>query len=238
MDGDRHEVNGSAWTRRDGQRRRVFGGAARTAAVVLAVAVAGLTGCAQRPYAEPMATAADDMLTSPAWAYREFQPMSATYENTAVVAWSTRFPFVDRPDQPDLTRPVVEPAIFLTNVLVLPVSVVVEPPFWRQHAWRPVGLHPTHTAAVRPDEVVHVAEGAIVPALRPGLGEREPGTESHRYGKFPRRAMAPAVPAASLPPPADDQPAMPGDQPAMPGDQPAMPGEQPAGLPPSEGVRP
>lgn len=229
MDGYRDDVNGPACTRRDGHGRRVFGGAASAMTMALAAALAGLTGCAQRQYAEPMATAVDDMLTSPAWAYRDFQPMSATYENTAVVAWSTRFPFVDRPDQRDLTRPVVEPAIFLGNVLVLPVSVVVEPPFWRQHAWRPVGLHSTHTAAVPPDEVVQVEEGAIVPALRPGLGDRKPGTESHRYGKFPRRTVAPAVPAAS-PPPADAGPAMPGD----PG--PSMPGDQPAESAPSEGV--
>lgn len=165
---------------------------------------AGLTllagGCMTRSYSEPLMAAAEDPRTSPAWVHRQFAPTSAVYENTATVAWSTRFPWVVRPDPPDVVRPVVEPAIFLGNVLVLPVSVVLEPPLWRQHAWRPVGLEPTATAAVAPEEVVPVTAGALVPAWRPDVWGDQVGRESVRYGKFPRRQPAAVAPTRQVQP--------------------------------------
>lgn len=138
----------------------------RSWALAAAVAVGMLTGCAVRQYVEPLAEAVPDPAPSPASAHRSFEPMVATYENTAIVAWSTRFAFVDLPNQCDPGRPIIEPLIFLGNVCALPVAFIIEPPFVRQHAWRPVGLAPTQTAAVAHDDVYVVTEGAIVPAPR------------------------------------------------------------------------
>lgn len=138
--------------------------------LVCAVAVAAVAGCARRQTTTALDATAPEPELGAMQGVRSFEPVAATYENTAVIAWSTRFPFVDRADIKDSQRPVVEPTIFLANLVSLPVSIIVQPPFKSQIAWRTGGVGPTFTAVPPLDDVVAMKEGAIVPALRPELG--------------------------------------------------------------------
>ena len=152
-------------------------------AVWAAVGLAVASGCARREKSTVFDAVAPDPGLSPTASVRNFEPASAVYENTATIAWSTRSPFVNRDTVKDRSRPVVEPFIFLGNLVALPVSVVCEPPFKNQHAWRTGGTPPTMVAVPPIDQVVVETEGAIIPALKPRIRFDRSAAETRKPAK-------------------------------------------------------
>lgn len=143
-----------------------------------AVVAGGLGGCAMRERTVGYSPIFPEPTPDAAMARRNFPPTRAEYENVAVIAWSTRAPFVSKEDASDAQRLVTEPLIFFGNLLVSPVSLAVAPPFTSsdQRAWRAVAVEPTSTAAPTYDSVVPAEPGPMIPAIRDDIFD---GPSSH-----------------------------------------------------------
>ena len=80
-----------------------------------------------------------------AMALRDWQQSSAIYANTSTVAGNTGFFWMPRWDQPEWVYPLVDTPIFLANVVALPVSFIMTPP-WKPVEYRSATVPPTFTA--------------------------------------------------------------------------------------------
>lgn len=154
--------------------------------LLIAVAIGG--GCALRESQAPYATKAVEPVADSVSPNRNFAPSEAVYENTAVTAWHTQFPLKPKADTPTIQRPFVEPALFLANTFILPVTALVTEPLNEQTAYRPMTVAPGVTAAVPLDETVDASEyGAYRPNFKPGtttdLYGHAPATLPSQYGK-------------------------------------------------------
>lgn len=133
--------------------------------------VLGAGGCAVRQNATKLDPVAPPAGPDSAMTYRSFGNTEAEYENTGVAAWSTRAPLVTKPGTPDAVRAVSEPAQFLGNVVFMPVSVAVDPPFKNQYVYREGGTPKTFSAAPPFDSTAPVDEGPIVAPVEYGRTE-------------------------------------------------------------------
>lgn len=143
----------------------------RGASLVAATLLSGVTGCAIRQTATKLDPVAPPPANDAAMAYRSFDNTSAEYENTGVIAWSTRAPLVTPPGTPDAVRRVSEPVQFLGNVALMPVSWAVDPPFQNQYVYREGGTPRSHTAVPPFDSVAPADEGAITAPIKYGPTE-------------------------------------------------------------------
>lgn len=165
-------------------------------ALVVGCVWLGGAGCAVREYATGFDPKAPEPAPDAASVTRAFPPVSAEYENTAVVAWRTRTALVVAPGTSDLARPVLEPAIFVANVALMPLALLAYPPFEDQVAYRVGGTESTFSGAPPFEAVVPAGRGAILPALSPAFIERvtSPSTDPDavKGGKPEWRAIKPA----------------------------------------------
>lgn len=111
------------------------------------VALAGLTlvGCStQQPLTyEPVNQT--PIVGDEALALRADWPKStAQYPSGSVIAYSTRFPIDSNLPHPTSGNVVLEPALFLAQVVMLPVEFIVNPPMQEQR-WYDAQLPPTST---------------------------------------------------------------------------------------------
>src|SRR5687767_7115072 len=106
-----------------------------TLAVLGAVAGGGtLSGGCQKvlpPKSEPVALIESQVEQTPdeATVRRDFEKSTLYYPNGTVEAGSTRFPLAPRAQAGQNERNVVEPALFLANVVVLPFTYFYKPAF-------------------------------------------------------------------------------------------------------------
>jgi hypothetical protein len=109
-----------------------------------AAAMVGGFGCQMHQNALP-----DPVIAPPppdeAMALRDWQQSSAVYANTSTVAGNTGFMFMPKWDQPEWVYPLLDAPIFLLNVVTLPYSLIVTPP-WKPVEYRSATIEPTYTA--------------------------------------------------------------------------------------------
>jgi hypothetical protein len=131
---------------------------------------------------------------------RDFEKSTLYYPNGTTVAGSTRFPLAPRAQAGHLERNLVEPALFLGNVVALPFTYLVKPPF-EPYDWKGVVTPPSDT--VQP---AYPAESSSSTA---GPGAGGDGMEATDGGPVPA-AQSP-VPGASEPVrnPSGEQPPLP-----------------------------
>lgn len=137
--------------------------------VVVSLGLVGAGGCMERKNSDPYFPKAPEPGADMAMGYRNFPPSSAVYENTAVIAWDTRAPIVVDPGLNDGSRLVVEPVIFLANVVISPVSFAMAPPFYKQVAYRGGGVESTFSGAPPYDAVEWPGTGPVEPRVSPKL---------------------------------------------------------------------
>jgi hypothetical protein len=81
-----------------------------------------------------------------AMAFRSDWPVAvAHYQNGAVAAWSTRYPYQTKATASDTSNLILAAPLFLVETAALPVDLVVNPPFQPQ-LWYGVVYPPTYTA--------------------------------------------------------------------------------------------
>ena len=81
-----------------------------------------------------------------AMAFRSDWPVAvAHYQNGAVAAWSTRYPYQTKATATDTSNLFLATPLFLVQTAALPVELVVNPPFQPQ-LWYGVVYPPTYTA--------------------------------------------------------------------------------------------
>jgi hypothetical protein len=175
--------------------------------LALVLAAVWLGGCANRHQATALDPVVEPARADMAMGHRSFEPSSAEYENTAVIAWSTRSPWVVGSQVKDPGRPVAEPVVFLANLVTMPVSLFVEPPFADQKAWRDGGVPSSYSASAPFDTVVSADAGPIKPGLDPAV--REAWEPNYRKGRRTAEApttlpLIPLTPATAVPEPSQD----------------------------------
>lgn len=156
-------------------------------ASLLLVTAAMEGGCALRHSEAAYAPKAPEPVAEVISPYRNFAPSEATYEPIGVPAWHSQFPLVPAPDTPNYARPVVEPALFVANTFILPVTALITEPLTEQIVWRNPGVEAGSTAAVPLDSVADASDfGAYRPNMKPGLpSDRDypAATQPAQYGK-------------------------------------------------------
>jgi hypothetical protein len=97
-----------------------------------------------------VSTATDDYNNAPlvideAMQRREWEPVTASYESGDTVAGPTGFKYVPRNDLGYVQTQLVEPALFVGQVLILPINMIAEPP-GTDVVYRGAVQEPTYTA--------------------------------------------------------------------------------------------
>ena len=82
-----------------------------------------------------------------AMAARQWDQTKALYANSTVTAYPTLYPYRADPANGDLANLFAAPAIFVGQLIALPVSAIVTPP-WQETDSRGVYTPPTFTADV------------------------------------------------------------------------------------------
>lgn len=177
-----------------------------------------LAGCStqQKPVPDPVNQA--PIVGDPALALRSDWPESHSYyQNGAVAAWSTRYPYDLTAQHSTYASIVLDPAMFLAQTILLPVEVVANPPFQSQ-VYYGVELPPSYTAQPPLPPRGGARVGPVVPFSY--IGPQTPGATAGLPGVAPTAGMgrptggapgesqlpafpAPTVPTAAppLPPP-------------------------------------
>ena len=101
-----------------------------------------------------------------AMAMRNWPRSPSYYQNGDVAAWSTRFPYQTNPRNPEGYNIVLDTTIFIGQVAILPIQLVIHPPFQPQ-VYHGIEYRPTSTAQ---------------PPLPPPGGGPAGGTDAYRYG--------------------------------------------------------
>lgn len=115
-------------------------------ALIAAIGLMSLTttGCVMnRPDSPPDVLDPTPIATDPAMERRTWDQSKALYANTGTVAGNTGLIFRSDPTRPDWQNGVAEPFIFLTNVGLMPVSLVITPPF-APVEYRAATIEPTY----------------------------------------------------------------------------------------------
>src|SRR5215469_1351901 len=103
-------------------------------------------------------------------------PIVGHYANGDVVTWSTRFPYDSNVGHPTSGAVILEPALFLLQVIILPAELVANPPFEEQE-WFGAETPPTYTAQppLPPPGGAPVQQIMPYPFLGPQAGTPTPG---------------------------------------------------------------
>jgi len=112
------------------------------------VALAGLMliGCSTQQKTVYSPVNQTPIIGDEALALRADWPKStANYANGSVLAYSTRFPIDSNLPHPTSGNVILEPALFLIQVAILPAELIVNPPYQEQ-IWSGEQLAPTYTA--------------------------------------------------------------------------------------------
>jgi len=115
------------------------------AKAVVALAGLMLVGCStqQQIVYEPVNQS--PIVGDSALALRADWPKStSTYANGSVVAYSTRFPIDSNLPKPTSGNVLLEPALFLVQVAILPAEFIANPP-WQEQEWYDAKLAPSST---------------------------------------------------------------------------------------------
>jgi hypothetical protein len=185
----------------------------RKAWVALVLSIGALAaGCSTEQKYAPAAVNAAPIIGDEAMALRSDWPKSVSYyANGSTQAYSTRFPYDAIATRPGAGDVVLDPVMFIAQVLFLPVELVVYPPF-KEQVWYGERVPPTYTA----QPPLPPLGGAKVPPVSafPFLGPQAttpdtslpgaPATPASGAGEpqlrpYPAATIAPA--AAPTPPP-------------------------------------
>jgi hypothetical protein len=112
------------------------------------VALAGLMliGCSTQQKTAYSPVNQTPIIGDEALALRADWPKSTSkYGNGTVIAYSTRFPIDSNLPHPTSGNVILEPALFLVQVAILPAELIVNPPYQEQ-SWFGEQLAPTYTA--------------------------------------------------------------------------------------------
>lgn len=142
---------------------------ASLAGLPLVVALAALAGggCELRQSTVPYGSKPPEPGLDSAIVLRHYDSTIAMYQNTTVIAGSTRFPLVHDPRTPDYLALLGDPLVFLANTAISPVSIVVAPPY-TEKTWRSTALEPTYSGNPSLDDVYVQGEGGGgAPVIRP-----------------------------------------------------------------------
>jgi hypothetical protein len=135
------------------------------------------TGCStqQKVVYEPLNET--PIVGDDAMALRADWPKSTShYANGDVVTWSTRFPYDSNVGHPTSGAVILEPALFLLQVIILPAELVANPPFEEQE-WFGAEIPPSYTGQppLPPPGGAPVQQVMPYPFLGPQAGTPEPG---------------------------------------------------------------
>jgi hypothetical protein len=108
-----------------------------------ALTVASLTGCAVRRNTPPELLDPTPIPVDAAMERRQWDESKALYANTTVIAGNTGFPFVEDQTRPDWQNGLIDPFTFFGNVVSMPVSLIIVPP-WKPVEYRAVTVEPTY----------------------------------------------------------------------------------------------
>jgi hypothetical protein len=116
-------------------------------ALFAAIGLMSLTtsGCVMnRPASPPEVLDSTPIAVDAAMERRNWEQSRAVYASTGTVAGNTGLMFRSDPARPDWQNGIAEPFIFLTNVGLMPVSLVMTPPF-APVEYRSATVEPTYS---------------------------------------------------------------------------------------------
>jgi hypothetical protein len=124
----------------------MFKSARFAAAVTFSVsAIFTGVGCQRHVNAPPPEAIVPSPSTDEAMLHRDWQQSSALYADTSVIAGNTGFMFMPKWGQPEWVYPLLDAPLFLANVVTLPVSLIMTPP-WVAVEYRSATIPPSYTA--------------------------------------------------------------------------------------------
>jgi hypothetical protein len=170
----------------DALTRRCSTSCRRALALALGAATIASTGCAARQKPKFDRLTDSTIAIDPAMRTRDWDPAFAKYPNGAVVAGPTLFPFEPKRNQAGYAYYGADFLTFFTNLVVLPYSLVVTPP-WTAQTYFGARIPPTSTAMPLPPRS-RVPEP---PPARPATPPTAPATTSPTFVPVPVRPMQP-----------------------------------------------
>jgi len=154
--------------------------------------------------------------TDPAMLHRDWQESHAIYANSSTVAGNTGFMFLPKWDEPAWLYPILDSPIFLLNVVTLPVSFIMTPP-WEPVEYRSATVPPSYSAMppLPPEPAAEATHGNDLkePTATPSP---EAAPMNSAPGEYP-------VPASSVPPDRPNPMAQPSSSDTLPRPDPNPP---------------
>lgn len=90
------------------------------------LALIALAGCQHQTYTERQKVSDEPLTIDPAMQQRQWEPMTAYYENGQTKNWSTGFAYTPNRDAPPYTYAFTDTGTFLLNLVTLPYTAYKE----------------------------------------------------------------------------------------------------------------
>lgn len=164
--------------------------------IVAAIGLMTLTtgGCAVRRNDPPDVLDPTPVAVDAAMERRNWDQSHALYANTGTIAGNTGFFFMADATRPEWQNGFAEPFIFLTNVALMPISLIITPPF-APVEYRAATIEPTYSGnPPLPDIAAPAGDTMTPPPETPGQPQEQ--TPGHEPGPAaPSRPPTPNPPA-------------------------------------------